>query len=422
MKKAFGARRVPRKIGQDDEEDRWSKTQDEDNGLNLHAITLLSLDLTSCKHRLLTRPAEPVVKRPTLTNKPKKSSALRMSFGPDEAHDSTTGDEVELPKKKSLGRLTVERNAERSLSSENLPLRAGQDHDRPSYSKEYLAELAQSTPSTPRNFSSRQTSEEADLDKALDVRAKFGSLAKYNAHPSILSAAEIKERKERRARLAKEQAAEEFISLDDEDNYDLDEESGQLILPPKQKYAETRLIPDDEDFAEGFDDFTEDGRVPLGRRAEKEAKRKRRKEMEEAIAEAEGGGGEEGDEDDSEAERNAAYDAAQARKGTYGQRQTEDEEWQRPRTPPKITPIPTLGDIVEKLKEAIEAKKASIAAKQRRHEELMAEKEELTEREVWIQQQLNEAAERYEKLKVEAGLPALNETEGGQKVNSLQVF
>jgi hypothetical protein len=341
-----------------------------------------------------------------------------MSFGPNEAHDSGTGDDVELPKKKSLVRLTVERNAERSLSSENL-LRAGED-DRPSYSKEYLAELAQSTPSTPQNFSSRQTSEEADLDKTLDVRAKFGSLAQYDSHPSILSAAEIKEKKERRARLAKEQAAEEFISLDDEDNYDLDEESGQLILPSKEKYTETRLIPDDEDFAEGFDDFTEDGRVPLGRRAEKEAKRKRRKEMEEAIAEAEGGDGEEGEEDDSEAERNAAYDAAQVRKGTYGQHRMEDEEWQRPRTPPKIAPIPTLGDVIEKLKEAIEVKKTSVAAKQQRHEELMAEKKELKEREVWIQQQLNEAAERYEKLRVEAGLPALNETSAGQKANSLQ--
>jgi hypothetical protein len=313
MKKAFGARRVPRKVGQDDDEGRWSNAQEEDNGMYLHANLHLRRSLTYPKYRL-TRPTEPVVKRPGLTNKPKKSSALRMSFGPNEAHDSSTGDDAELPKKKSLGRLTVERNAERSLSSENL-LRAGQD-DRPSYSKEYLAELAQSTPSTPQNFSSRQTSEEADIDKALDVRAKFGSLAKYDSHPSILSAAEIKERKERRARLAKEQAAEEFISLGDEDNYDLDEESGQLILPSKEKYVETRLIPDDEDFAEGFDDYTEDGRVPLGRRAEKEAKRKRRKEMEEAIAEAEGGGGEDGDEDDSEAERNAAYNAAQARKGT----------------------------------------------------------------------------------------------------------
>lgn len=418
MKKAFGARRVPRKVGQDDDESRWSNAQEEDNGMYLHAILLVRRNLTYPKHRLLTRPIEPVVKRPTQTNKPKKSSALRMSFGPNEAHDSGTSDDAELPKKKSLVRLTVERNAERSLSSENL-LRAGQD-DRPSYSKEYLTELAQSTPSTPQNFSSRQTSEEADLDKALDVRAKFGSLAKYDSHPSILSAAEIKERKERRARLAKEQAAEEFISLDDEDNYDLDEESGQLILPSKEKYTETRLIPDDEDFAEGFDDFTEDGRVPLGRRAEKEAKKKRRKEMEEAIAEAEEGGGEEGDEDDSEAERNAAYDAAQVRKGTYGQRRTENEEWQRPRTPPKITSIPTLSDIIEKLKEAIEAKKVSIAAKQQRHEELMAEKKELKEREVWIQQQLNEAAERYEKLRVEAGLPALSETSAGQKANSLQ--
>ena len=412
---------MARKVGQDDDDEpRWSNRQEEDNGMYLLPSSSLSGSLTYSKYRLLTRTIEPVVKRPTLTNKPKKSSALRMSFGPNETYDSGTSDDAELPKKKSLVRLTVKRNAERSLSSENL-LRVGQD-DRPSYNKEYLAELAQSTPSTPQNFSSRQTSEERDLDKVLDVRAKFGSLTKYDSHPSILSAAEIKERKERRARLAKEQAAEEFISLVDEDNYDLDEESGQLTLPSKEKYVETRLISDDENFAEGFDEFTEDGRVPLGRRAEKEAKRKRRKQMEEAIAEAEGGGDEEGDEDDSEAERNAVYDAAQVRKGMYGQRRMEDEEWQRPRTPPKITPIPTLGDIIEKLKEAVEAKKASIAVKKQRHEELMAEKKELKEREVWIQQQLNEAAERYETLRVETGLPALNETSAGHKANSLQLM
>ena len=38
-----------------------------------------------------------------------------------------------------------------------------------------------------------------------------------------------------------------------------------------------------------------------------------------------------------------------------------------------------------------------------------------------LRKELNEAAERYEKLRVEAGLPALNETAAGQKANNLQV-
>ena len=46
----------------------------------------------------------------------------------------------------------------------------------------------------------------------------------------------------------------------------------------------------------------------------------------------------------------------------------------------------------------------SKAAKMRKLDELRAEKKEIAEREVWIQAQLKQVGERYEKLRAEAGL------------------
>jgi len=46
------------------------------------------------------------------------------------------------------------------------------------------------------------------------------------------------------------------------------------------------------------------------------------------------------------------------------------------------------------------------AKKVKRMEELRVEKAEIAEREAWIQTQLKETGERYEKLRIEAGLGA----------------
>lgn len=387
---------MPRKVGQDEDEPASGDSQSESNGQSPHRNPNATSDLTPRISRL-TISTEPVVRRPALANRPKKTSALRMSFGPDEADDAEDeGSAVVKPKKKKpLGRLVVERSAEKAASSGE---RSGQEFERPSYNKEYLEELKMSTPSTPQNFSDGQTSEEVDLEGAMivDTNTGSGALVK-DGKPVILSQSEIRERKDRRARLAAEQKAEEFISLDDDNQY-LDEESGQLVLRPADKYVEGRLIREDEDVLEGFDDYTEDSRLHFGRKAQREARKKKRKAMADAIAAAEGDD-EDMDEDNSEAERNAAYDAAQARKGTYGLHRTdEQQEYRRPRTPPIITPIPALGDIIREIREEVEAKKADIERMRQRREELAMEKSELEESEKYIQEQLNEAAKTYEKL------------------------
>jgi len=364
------------------------------------------------------------VKRPAISSKSKKSSSQRLSFGPGEGESNT---EVFTPKKSNLSRLAIEKNAERkalraSLSSDQLPFRAGASEDRPTYSKDYLAELKSSTPSTPKELPSLPASDDEETGQALDVTSKFGPLTKLSTTISsaIPTEAEIREKKERRARLAKEQ---DYLSLDADDasEEEIDERTGRLTLHEKQKYPETRLVPDDEDIAEGFDAYVEDGKISLGRKAEREAERKRRAEMADMIASAEGVGSDVDASEDSEAERNAAYEAAQTRAGTYGTSRDRAAEEQRPRTPPRITPLPDLGAVVEKLRTRLQGLEEARAARVRKMEELRAEKREMKEREVWIQAQLRETGEKYERLRFEAGLGAVNGIDGAGEGGRLVV-
>jgi len=354
------------------------------------------------------------VKRPV--NKSRKSSALRTSFArshDDDGEGEEGASTLVVPKRSNLSRVAIQRNAERRPASD-LAFRAPTDSDssRPSYSKDYLEALKQSTPSTPNDQSFRNTPEpatSANPGQALDVASKFGTdLSAYQLPTAIPSDAEIREKKERRARLAKEQ---EFISLDDglddESGDDEDDENvtrdheGRLILKPKEKYAETRLVRDDEDMLEGFDDFTSDNRIGFGGAAEREAAKKRKAEMASLIADAEGQGDLHSDEDDSEAERNAAFEVAQTRHGNYGTRDARDEASTRPQTPPRIAPIPSLDSVVDRLRKRLEEMELARMAKTKEMQRLVQEKASIGEEEVRVQAALKETGERYSKLRDE---------------------
>ncbi|KKY26065.1 hypothetical protein UCDDS831_g01575 [Diplodia seriata] len=300
MRKSFGARRVPRKVGQEEDEDAGATSSGTDAG---------------------AQTPEPVVKRAP-ASKTKKRSSLRLSFGPGES--ATEGEDdngaVFTPKKSNLSRIAAEKNAERkgfrvSLSSDQLPAQRDVTDERPSYSKEALAELRDSQPSTPKPSADDDDEPEG---KEVDIAAKFGPLASLKSSSAIPTDAEIREKKERRRRLAQEPG---FMSLDgdevkertvydDENAYDSDDldrpRDVTIRTTIKEKYPEGRLVREDEDVAEGFDEFVEDGRISLGRKAEREAARKRREEMASMIADAEGGGSGDDGSDDSEDERNAA--------------------------------------------------------------------------------------------------------------------
>ncbi|KAL2798121.1 nineteen complex-related protein 2-domain-containing protein [Aspergillus keveii] len=365
MSSGFANRRKPRKIAGADEDN-----EDEDTG--------------------------PVVKRPIIS-KAKQKSKTRLSFGTGETSMTEGGEdesEVVVPKKHGLGRRILEKNAlQRSTtpsgSSNQLPLRVGPQQDRPSYSADYLNELRNSTPSTPKPAADDGNKGE------VDVAAKFGELMTVTAPSLIPTEAEIREKKARRARLAKEQESnslteQDYISLEDNANEDWE-------VVDKEDLKDTRLVRDDEDFAEGFDEYVEDGRISLGKKAEREQKKKQRETMRELIEEAEAFS----DEEDSDLEEKAAYEASQTRAAIgHGGKDSLD----RPKTPPKMTSLPRLSTCLDRLRTTLAVMEKNKSHMINRMEELRKEKADISVREVEIQALIKETGDHYEKLKQEAGV------------------
>jgi hypothetical protein len=229
----------------------------------------------------------------------------------------------------------------------------------------------------------------SELEGAMivDVDEKFGT------SPAIIpSEAEIKEKKERRARMAHEK---DFISLND-----TEDDRRQLSLLPRKKEKETRLVREDEDLGEGFDEFVDDGRVSLGKKQEREARRRHRKEMADMIHQAEGSSGEESD--DSEAERRAAYEAAQTRAGMDGLHKPNDnQEFSTAQIPSKITPLPVLSECLERLQATLSTMEQELAKRQKKLEESKQEKQDIAVRETEVQELLKQAGARYAALKAD---------------------
>jgi hypothetical protein len=365
-----------------------------------------------------------VVKRPAF-GKSNKRSSLRISFGPGET-EGTDGDEssdaapVATPKKSNLSRIALEKSAQlRARSPLVLEASRPADEERPSYSKDYIAELRNSTPSTPVDL--KPSAEEEAETQTLDIASKFGPIVPLSTESSaaIPTQAEILEKKARRRRLAQQENAfddeeDRPWASDDEGEDEFRQRRNEISLRPKEKYAETRLVRDDEDMAEGFDDFVEDGKISLGRKSEREAQRKRRAEMAELIKDAEGS--EDDGSADSDEERNAAFASAQARSGRYGQKIEEEEDGSK--TPPRITPLPQLDEILQGLTLEVQTKKQRKDLILQKLQELKDDKARIDERKKFLQEQLQKTGEEYEKLRQEAGLPALpsSEVNGGRLI------
>ncbi|KAL8998212.1 MAG: hypothetical protein Q9169_002697 [Polycauliona sp. 2 TL-2023] len=389
MASPFAARRKAKIIVQDEADDATSRSRGDEQNNGLANFENASSPRSSSKVR--------------------KKASSRISFGPGSTsmvEDDEQSSSVFKAKKSKLSRQAIEKNALRkstgaSLAAESTPFR--QTDDRPSYNAEYLNELKTSTPSTPRDLTPTTTEE----GQALDLAAKFGSDLSVYESSAIPTNAEIREKKQRRARLAKE---EEYINLHGSESSD--DDRNEITLRDEKQHPETRLIRDDEDVMEGFDELVDDGRIALGRKAEREQKRKRKSDMAALIDEAEGGSSS-AESDDSEVERRRAYEAAQTRAGMDGLHKDEEyDQPQRPRTPPRITPLPTLNGCLEKLQANLNKMQYERMIRAKKLEDVRREKQELAEREVEIQRLLNEAGENYAKLQNQIGEQAASETNG----------
>ncbi|KAL4730719.1 hypothetical protein ACLX1H_002757 [Fusarium chlamydosporum] len=337
----------------------------------------------------------PVVVRPAISRssslkgkkKPNKSS--RLSFGGDDnAAADDKPNEVFTPKKLPLGRALENSAIKRGLGTKGLPMRSiGDDDDRPKYSKEYLEELQSSTPNTPQKPSTLAPDDGDIMD--LDASELEGALVVDSAELNqpqptvILSEAEIREKKERRQRLALEK---DFLSVEDDDD------------PfARKKKDDTRLVAEDEDLGEGFDNYVEDGGLSLGKRAEKERRRQDRKKMEELITAAEGHTSDSSS--DSDAERRIAYEAAQTRAGMDGlKKPRKDPSQDLLQAPPKISPLPSLTECLARLQTTLKGMEEEIKGKQNRVEKLRKEREDIVKREGEVQALLDETGKKYEQV------------------------
>lgn len=359
------------------------------------------------------RPAvvRPAVSRSGSTKIKKKSSSSRLSFGvTDDSPDGSDPTPYITPKKNPAAATLTQRATENSAlrassaASRQLPTRSFgvEAPDRPTYSKEYLEELQSSTPNTPANLDSLSIHDDdamaldpSELEGAVFVPSADATLYTSGSTPRhIPTATEIREKKERRARLAKEGNAYASDASDNDEKY--------ISLLPKKKKADTRLIAEDEDLGEGYDEFVEDGRLELGTRGASEAKRRQRREMAALINTAEGASDEDNEDDsDSDAERKAAYEAAQTRAAMDGLRgvvAAEDDSTAGigRLVIPKMKPLPVLEDSLARLRAVVAGMEAQVAAKRARIEAVEREKEEIVAREAEVQAVLNQAGSKYQ--------------------------
>ncbi|UKZ75589.1 hypothetical protein TrVFT333_003277 [Trichoderma virens FT-333] len=341
----------------------------------------------------------PVVVRPNanragLSKSKKKIPKAKISFGDDAGEqDDEPSSDVNSPRKPVMGQKVLEKNTiKRGMAARGLPLPVRsyqEDDDRPRYSKEYLDELQSSTPNTPSDLSSLKATldDEMDLDPselegALIVESPIPSSTGQPQTTQILTEAEIRERKERRARLAKER---DYISMEDEDD----------SLSARKKKDDSRLVAEDEDLGEGFDDYVEDGGLSLGKRAEKERRKQDRQKMAELINAAEGHTSDSSS--DSDAERRIAYETAQTRAGLDGlKKPRKDPNEQLLQVPPKITPLPSLAECLVQLQATLKSMENNINTKAATVEQLTRERDDIIKREAEVQAFLNETGKQYE--------------------------
>lgn len=101
------------------------------------------------------------------------------------------------------------------------------------------------------------------------------------------------------------------------------------------------------------------------------------------IHQAEGSSGEESD--DSEAERRAAYEAAQTRAGMDGlHKPNEIPDFSPTQIPSKITPLPNLSECLERLQNTLSTMGKELAKRQKKLAESQQEKQDIAVRETEV--------------------------------------
>lgn len=426
---------------------------------------------------VLLTTTEPLVKRPAI--KGKKRSAARISFagGTSMADDNDDEDAPSVVVSRSKGTPGLSRQGmatnsirKPGLSSSRIRATAStrQTESQPTYSKEYLDSLKQSTPSAPQPASSdlMDFDDDNEAPTTVDVAAKFGpqatsqaidvaakfsgsALTSYESSNTarIPTDAEIQEKKARRARLAHEQQAREGAS-------DSDSEAGGVRLAEprasdatdseedgfraqrdtitfqasgtttSQRKRESRLVREDADFMEDDSAYPTRGTIAMNHATSEALRSLEKAQMRALIDAAEGGGGggqaEDGDGGDSDATSDSevaaceAYEAAQTRRGMDRAlpppNQIDDGTFV-----PRILPLPTLTGVMDRLKGQLERLQQEHAADVARLEECARERQSIVEAERGVDTLLADIQRRWTELVQSGEFKGLGDLDGGMR-------
>src|SRR5271170_4730702 len=341
-------------------------TQDEDEEVQ---------DLTSGTESMeIEPPAVPAIKRinrPAL-NKKSSGSKLKLSFGAEEEVDD---DQPFIPKRSNLSKQVTESKGRKfglqaylsiilkTNSSDALPTTPSDSAtlaSRPTYTKEYLSQLRDSTPSTPKDISRYLSDNTPDSETSAPATT---------ARPAeILDEAVIRALKERRRDRAR---GEDYMSL---------EETGT-------KTKSRRRDSDDDEMYRTYVDEA----VPLQKNMEAAQKAHKKSQIQEALYISDSDAMSDVDEDEWENQQIAKTAPALVKRGKR----------ELYPMPSEIPPPPTVAGAMTRLQEQLAKMKTRRAELVEVVTQLEKEAEEIREREEAVQESLTKAGKEYDMLREE---------------------
>ena len=333
-------------------------------------------DLTSeTEYMEIEPPAVPAIKRinrPPL-NKKSSGSKLKLSFGAEEEEVDT--EQPFIPKRSNLSKQVTESKGRKfglqtylsvilkTNSSDALPTTPSDSAtlpSRPTYTKEYLSQLRDSTPSTPKDISRYLSDDTPDSETSAPTTT---------ARPAeILDEAVIRALKERRRDRAR---GEDYLSL---------EEAGTTS-------KSRRRDSDDEEMYRTFVDEA----VPLQKNMEAAQKAHKKSQIREALYISDSDAMSDVDDDEWENQQIAKTAPALVKKGKR----------ELYPMPAEIPPPPTVAGAMTRLQEQLARMKIRRTELVEVVTQLEKEAGEIREREEAVQESLTKAGNEYDMLREE---------------------
>ena len=334
-------------------------------------------DLTSGTESMeIEPPSVPAIKRinrPTL-NKKSSGSKLKLSFGGEEDADD---EQTFIPKRSNLSKQVTESKGRKfglqtyfsailkTNSSDALPTtpsESGTLAPRPTYTKEYLSQLRDSTPSTPKDMNRYLSDDTPDSETS--------AVLQTTARPAeILDEAVIRALKERRRDRAR---GEDYLSLDD---------TAATAAKPRRRDS------DDEEMYRAFIDEP----VRLQKNMEAAQKAHKKSQIQEALYVSDSDAMSDVDDNEWENQQIAKTAPALVKRGKR----------ELYPMPAEIPPPPTMAGAMTRLQEQLGKMKTRRTELVEVVEQLEKEAQEIKEREEAVQESLTKAGKEYDTLREE---------------------